>query len=76
MSNRGGSYSVYKPVACFTFNGDEVFEYSFADNSDDLPEYSYNVQRKDFNATLLNAAQTAGGVIQSESEQSQLYLPG
>ena len=72
----GGSYSVCKPGACFTFNGDEVFEYSFADNPDDLPEYSYNVPRIAFNATLLNAAQTAGGVIQSESEKSQLYLPG
>ena len=54
------AYSVYKPGACFTFNGDEVFEFSFADNSDDLPEYSYNVPRKACNATLLKAAQKAG----------------
>ncbi len=57
------AYSVYKPGACFTFNADEVFEFRFANTPSDLPSYSYNVPRDQFNATLLNAAQQAGAKL-------------
>lgn len=57
------AYSVYKPGACFTYNADEIFEFRFADTPSDLPDYSYNVPRDRFNATLLNAAQQAGAKL-------------
>ncbi len=52
--------STLKPGACFTFDGAETFAFRFADNPDNLPEYSYNVPRKHFNETLRNAARNAG----------------
>lgn len=54
------AYSTRKPGACFSYNANEVFEFRFADNPNDLPTYAYNVPRRDFNATLLHAAQQAG----------------
>jgi flavin-dependent dehydrogenase len=57
------AYSVYKPGACFTYDADEVFEFRFADTPSDLPSYSYNVPRIQFNATLLAAAQLAGAKL-------------
>lgn len=57
------AFSQYKPGACFTYNADEVFEMRFAEMPKDLPSYSYNVPRVDFNATLLAAAQKAGAKL-------------
>lgn len=56
-------YSTYKPGACFSYNADENFEFRFADTPSDLPSYSYNVPRDQFNATLLKAAQQAGAKL-------------
>ncbi len=56
-------YSCYKPGACFSFNADEVFSFLFNDNPSDLPSYAYNVPRKEFNATLRNAAKKAGALL-------------
>ena len=63
------AYSVYKPGACFTYNADEVFEFRFADTPSDLPSYSYNVPRDQFNATLLKAAQQAGAKLIARNVQ-------
>ncbi|MCX7086617.1 MAG: NAD(P)/FAD-dependent oxidoreductase [Methylococcales bacterium] len=63
------AYSVYKPGACFTYNADEVFEFRFADTPSDLPSYSYNVPRDQFNATLLAAAQKAGAKLVARNVQ-------
>ncbi len=54
------AYSIRKPGACFTFDGEETFAFRFADNPAKLPAYSYNVPRKAFNETLRNAAHNAG----------------
>ena len=53
-------YSTRKPGACFTYNATSLFEFRFSDNPSDLPEYAYNVPRKEFNATLLNRALKEG----------------
>jgi len=63
------AYSVYKPGACFTYNADEVFEFRFADTPSDLPSYSYNVPRDQFNATLLKAALQAGARLIARNVQ-------
>ena len=63
------AYSVYKPGACFTYNADEVFEFRFADTPSDLPSYSYNVPRDQFNATLLKVAQQAGAKLIARNVQ-------
>lgn len=65
------AYSVYKPGACFTYNADEAFEFRFADTPSDLPSYSYNVPRDQFNATLLKAAQQSGAVLIARNVQLQ-----
>lgn len=56
-------FSRYKPGACFSFNADEIFSFLFSDNPSDLPSYAYNVPRKEFNATLRNAAKKAGALL-------------
>lgn len=56
-------YSKLKPGACFTYNGNEIFEFGFGDNPDDLPSYAYNVPRKELNQTLLNQAKKSGAKI-------------
>lgn len=63
------AYSVYKPGACFTYNAEEVFEFRFADTPSDMPSYSYNVPRVQFNATLLSAAQRAGTQVIAQTVQ-------
>ncbi len=57
------AYSIKKPGACFSYNVNELFEFRFADNPNDLPAYAYNVPRREFNATLLHAAQQAGAML-------------
>jgi len=68
------SYSIYKPGACFSFNADEVFEFRFGDNPNDLPEYAYNVPRKRFNATLLNVAKQAGAKVISRKVKLSSHI--
>ena len=65
------TYSTYKPGACFTYNADEAFEFLFTDTPSDLPSYSYNVPRVQFNATLLAAAQQAGTHLIARNVQLQ-----
>jgi flavin-dependent dehydrogenase len=65
------TYSTYKPGACFTYNADEAFEFLFADTPSDLPSYSYNVPRVQFNATLLVAAQQLGTHLIARKVQLQ-----
>lgn len=65
------AYSIRKPGACFTFDGDETFAFRFADNPDDLPDYSYNVPRKAFNETLRDAARKSGVTLIEQPAQLQ-----
>jgi flavin-dependent dehydrogenase len=65
------SYSTYKPGACFTYNADEAFEFLFANTPSDLPSYSYNVPRVQFNASLLAAARQAGTHVIARNVQLQ-----
>lgn len=74
------NYSVYKTGACFTYNGDEIFQFRFNETPSDLPSYSYNVPRDKFNASLLNAAQQAGATLinhkvqLSSDDSEQIFL--
>lgn len=75
------AYSVYKPGACFTYNADEVFAFRFDETPSDLPSYAYNVPRDKFNATLLNAALSAGAkrvqrkvILSREGDSKRLKL--
>jgi flavin-dependent dehydrogenase len=54
------AYSVRKPGACFTFDGEETLAFRFADTPDRFPDHAYNVPRKAFNATLRDAARRSG----------------
>lgn len=68
------AYSILKPGACFTFDGEETFAFRFADNPANLPAYSYNVPRKAFNETLRNAARDAG--VQLIEQPARLQRSG
>jgi flavin-dependent dehydrogenase len=56
-------YSIRKTGATFVFNNAERLNIRFDDVRGARTEYSYNVPRDRFDATLLSAAATAGAVI-------------
>jgi flavin-dependent dehydrogenase len=65
-------YSMLKPGATFNLSPDTAFSFFF-ENLRGLPRYAYNVPREKFDATLLEAAQTAGAaVFEANAEVSRV----
>jgi flavin-dependent dehydrogenase len=57
------SYSVYKPGASFTFNLERQQSFRFDQVRGGKTQYSYNVPRAEFDATLLKAAVNSGAHV-------------
>jgi flavin-dependent dehydrogenase len=57
------SYSVFKPVATFTVNRDELLSIDFDQVRGRVPGYAYNVPRDRFDATLLDVCVKSGAQV-------------
>jgi flavin-dependent dehydrogenase len=53
-------FSMFKPGATFNMSEKVNFSFLFSTLSGNMPDYSYNVPRNQFDATLLDAARKAG----------------
>lgn len=60
LEERVRSFGVRKPGVTFTINDALEFPLSFSSVAGLLPEYAYNVPRREFDALLLEAAREAG----------------
>lgn len=57
------SYSMYKPGATFVFAPGDSLSFTFAEVRNAITDYSYNVPRDRFDASLLDAAVRAGAKL-------------
>ena len=74
---------IRKPGVTFTFDGGDDFALSFAALQKVLPNYAYNVPRKEFDTLILETAKAAGAVylqhaakLEADTARDEVLLAG